>query len=670
LLALCVVCVAFGPRVAMADETVFVCQGPSNGPIFLPSLNPSYTETGPCPMRIESVGTRMPQGTTDRFEADAPAGLSITGASIGNLSSGFVNDGSTGQYGGGFYWNGGGGAEIVPGESSYSTPAGLNTSVFGFFMVCGQSSCTQSDASITVETATLTARETTAPTMTASGVWASPGWVRGTWNLLWGGDSPSGVCALTGSISGVSLSPETVSPNQTTWHQCTTGAWPGDTVETAAYPNGPNPLVLNATDAAGLTNSISKSILIDNSPPTVNFSGPSDSPSTAGTQYITATGSAGPSGVYGIDCSVDGSASVWYPAGTARLAVSGLGEHQVSCYAENNAVDPNGVHGTSAPVTFTTKIGTPTIAAVGFDRVVDGLRCRRITQRVRVPEHSVTVKVGGRPVLVRVPARTQRIRLTRCHVRSVRRRITVVETVRRHGHLVRVHRHRVVRILLTPHVVSRSVRRVGYGRSTTVNGWLGTSSGVALGGQPVQILSAPDNGQDDYQPVATVTTAPNGSWSARLGPGPSRLIRASYAGASTTEATESSSATVVVPARIRLLAVTPKRVPWGGTVRLSGRLAGGYVPPGGVLVRLRIGEGSAVTTYGVHPHVGADNGRFATTYTFGAGEPSQYRSFWFQVATLPMGNYPYAAAASNRRDVVVGGAPTVPRRHRRHRRGR
>ena len=51
------------------------------------------------------------------------------------------------------------------------------------------------------------------------------------------------------------------------------------------------------------------------------------------------------------------------------------------------------------------------------------------------------------------------------------------------------------------------------------------------------------------------------------------------------------------------------------------------------------------------------NGRFTTTYTFGAGYAGAYKSYWFQIATLPVGDYPYAPAASGRRSVLVGGHP-------------
>jgi hypothetical protein len=118
---------------------------------------------------------------------------------------------------------------------------------------------------------------------------------------------------------------------------------------------------------------------------------------------------------------------------------------------------------------------------------------------------------------------------------------------------------------------------------------------------------------------------------------------------------------LIVPASIRLIRLTPHRVAWGGTVRIVGQLEGGYLPSGGALVRLRIGSGSSYSTYGVQEHV-AGNGRFSTTYTFGAGQASFYQSFWFQLASLPMSSYPYAPAGSRRRSVLVGGHPAIPAR--------
>lgn len=151
-----------------------------------------------------------------------------------------------------------------------------------------------------------------------------------------------------------------------------------------------------------------------------------------------------------------------------------------------------------------------------------------------------------------------------------------------------------------------------------------------------------------------MTTNRDGTWRARLAPGPSRLVVALYSGGPLTEGAFSPEARLVVPAKIKLLSVTPRQVRWGGTVRITGQLFGGYLPPGGALVRLRIGFGHSFQTYGVQEHV-TGSGLFSTTYTFGTGSPSVHRTYWFQVASLPMGNYPYAPAASKRVTVSVGG---------------
>jgi hypothetical protein len=228
-----------------------------------------------------------------------------------------------------------------------------------------------------------------------------------------------------------------------------------------------------------------------------------------------------------------------------------------------------------------------------------------------------------------------------------------------------VKRHKTIKVVELPHVVMHSSKRVGHSRRTTVSGWLGLPDGTALGGQVVSVLTAPDNGLGQFTLAAVTTTAANGGWSAPLPAGPSRLVEAYYAGAATFEPSVSAQVRAIVPAKVKLISVSPSRVAWGGTVRITGRLVGGYLPPGGALVRLRIGQGSSYQTYGVQEHV-TGNGRFTTTYTFGAGYAGIFKSFWFQIATLPMGDYPYAPAASGRRSVLVGGHPRPPVTHRHH----
>ncbi len=234
--------------------------------------------------------------------------------------------------------------------------------------------------------------------------------------------------------------------------------------------------------------------------------------------------------------------------------------------------------------------------------------------------------------------------------------------VRRHGHITRIKRVKTVPVLVLPHAVNQTSRRVGHGKATTVSGWLGTYTGVALAGQTVEILAAPNDGQNVFTPVATATTAANGGWTATISPGPSRLLEAPYAGGGDAQASLSGLVSEIVPAKVVLLRVYPRKVAWGQTVHIVGQLKGGYLPPGGALVRLRIGLGSTFVTYGVHEHVGG-NGRFTTTYTFGLGDASVLRSYWFQIASLPIGDYPYAPANSRKLSVLVGGPPAARRHH-------
>jgi hypothetical protein len=651
---------------ARADEYVVSC-GPQPNGVFAATPN-ELSAQATCPggsLTLSTEDAGIKQGQNALWQAKAPAGLTIVSASIPSMREQYVNAGTNGDYGGDFYW-GGSASNITPTETSASFP-GINSQYFGFQIVCGKPTCNNPNVPyVGINEAILQVHEAAGPSLSSpSGLWQTTGWVRGTWPFVLSSDSQAGVCLLAAALNGQPIA-QTQSPtNPAAWHQCD-AAPISIPVNTAGFGQGALSLDLLAADAAAVHSTASKTVYVDNAPPTVTLTGPTDAPSTAGTQYVTATASAGPSGVAGISCSLDGAPAQWYAASTAQIAVTGVGTHQVQCFSENNAVDANGVHGSSATQTFAMKIGYPTVSAVAFSTVVNKLRCRRVSERVRIPARWVKVRVRGRVERVREKAHTQTIKVTRCHARTVRRRITREVTVHRHGKTVRVKRSRVVRVVVEPRTVLKTTRRVGHGHHTTVSGWLGTATGTALGGQMVDVLTAADNGRENFHVAAVTTTAANGGWSARLGAGPSRLIEASYSGAASTEGAVSAPAHLIVPAKVQLLSASPRRVAWGGVVHLIGRLKGGYLPRGGALVRLRIGLGNSDTTYGVREHV-TGKGRFTTDYTFGAGDPAAHRSFWFQLASLPMGDYPYAPASSRRLTVYVGGHPKPPA-HRRHRR--
>jgi hypothetical protein len=641
---------------AAGDETVRACGNDANN-VFAASAAPNIAPASVCGSAGYNSGLALfsegnaSAGQTGRWQAVTPAGLELVGMTATGVQSGGVNDGQA--FGGGFYWAGGG----IPVRTGVTGPnVGAvfpkPSTYFGMQLICGKSPC-RSAAQLEVAAFSLYVRETTGPSFVApTGLWQASGWIRGTWPFFAWGNSPSGLCSLSARLNG-QLVDSTSSPRDVSqWHQCATGPV-GGRVDTSRFGQGAMPLTLSTGDAAGVPASVSKTIYVDNSTPVVSMGGPTDAPSTAGPQVITAHGSGSPSGIADLVCSVDGGRSHVYPGTSARVAVSGIGEHVVRCYAENNAVDPAGTRGRSAVTSWPVKIGQPTVAAISFNRIV-GLRCHRVQVSVRIPGRWITIRRRGHRMRVKTRAHRRVERVTRCHPRTAVRRTVVFVPVRRHGHVVKVKRIKHVRVVVPPHVVAKTSRRVPFGRRTTVNGWLGTSTGTAIGGAVVHVLSAPDDQSGRFTEAATVRSDRSGAWRARLPAGPSRIVEAVYDGDSTTERATSAEVHVIVPARIKLTSVSPRRVPWGGTVHITGRLLGGFLPPGGALVRLRIGFGHSYETYGVREHVGG-HGRFTTTYTFGAGEAGVLRRFFFQIATLPMGDYPYAPANSGKRTVLVGG---------------
>jgi len=165
--------------------------------------------------------------------------------------------------------------------------------------------------------------------------------------------------------------------SQTAWHQCSGGSF-SQSFNTAAVASASGvPLVMWARDAAYdyqagayLSAAVTKDVNIDNTPVSLTLSGPTDAPSTAGVQYVTATATAGPSGIQGISCSVDGAPAQFYNGASAQIPVSGIGAHSIRCAADDNAVDASGGHGWST-------------LALDAIRTSRGMRWTRRVRRVR-----------------------------------------------------------------------------------------------------------------------------------------------------------------------------------------------------------------------------------------------------------------------------------------------
>jgi hypothetical protein len=229
------------------------------------------------------------------------------------------------------------------------------------------------------------------------------------------------------------------------------------------------------------------------------------------------------------------------------------------------------------------------------------------------------------------------------------------------------HRWRELRACrrLKIHVVSS--KRVGYGKPVTLHGLLITAQGAPLADAPVRIVAAPDNGLEQFAPVTVATTASDGTWSVTLPAGPSRIIKAIYAG-SAYVLPVSGKVNVIVPAKIGI-SITPHRVPWANFIEVRGHLNGGHVPPDGVALRFLVRYPHSKRPTSLLPLRTNSRGQFAFTWSYNGGHG---------VATYPMSiattatesDYPFDAARS-RAIAVTFGVPTPARdrTERHHKRG-
>jgi hypothetical protein len=403
----------------------------------------------------------------------------------------------------------------------------------------------------------------------------------------------------------------------------------------------------NAVDPQGNhdTGSASMSVHIDEAPPSLSFepqnprdptgvvvdTSDSESGVAAGSIQIAPAGS----GTWtSIPTSFDG----------ARLAThfDDAGLHGPYSFKATSCDNVGNCASTTEQMTLPVRVASD--QEVSLTKIVDPVRRRVVIKRIRVGWHWVTLRQGSRLVRVKRGGHFKTVKITEYVQRCTTRRIRTGP-----------HTWRLKRNCAPPHVRLTSTLQVPYGRSVTIHGLYTTGQGAPLSGQTVHIFAAPDNGFGAFSQIGTATTSGDGSWTTTLPAGSSRIIRAATDGTATI-LPSSGQATVIVPAKIRLLKVWPQHVAWGGTVHLVGQLFGGFLPAGGALVRLRIGYKSTYSTYGVEEHVTGD-GRFSTVASFGPGDPSVSRTYWFQIASLPMGNYPYAPAASQKVSVIVGGRP-------------
>ena len=613
-------------------------------------------------------GGAMPAGARIGMQTNAPPGVAIIAALVDPYEIENINN-NQGWGGGSYYAGGGSGWDS---GAAVESDSGFSSSYWGFQMICGWSSCSNF-GDIYLNSIQLTAEEDQGPSLTAVGssnlwyqashwVWNPPGDL---WSIGLSGMDPSGVCQMWATLNGVQINSPGQTPDTAVWQQCPDWTW-NASVDTRNYvpTSGPLALTLAGSNAAGVVSAPAETVNVDNDPVQLSLSGPTTASTSSGTQYVTATASAGPSGV-AIGCSLDGGPQRWQNGTVEQVPVAGAGDHVVSCEAHNGAIDPQGQYAYSATRTWSLDIGQPTVSAISFARIADALKCGRARERVTIPAHWVTARRHHELVRVHKRRHIKTVSVERCHPRIVWQRKTVWVSVRRHGKLVSVKRTKRVRVALMPHTVMQTKRQVAYGRGTTVSGWLGTAGGTAIGGVPVEILTAPNNGQGQFTAAAATTTAADGAWSAAIGPGPSRLVEAVYGGSAALLPATSTPVELNVPARISL-SVSAHVAPWDGIVTLRGHLDGGYVPPDGVALRLLIDLPDRARPYEPLAFRTDAEGNFVIHWSWGTG--SGVVTYPLAVATTATeSDFPFTASRSSWIRVTFG-RPT-PHHHHRHRRG-
>ena len=268
------------------------------------------------------------------YQISAPPGITINqvdydDSQLQNIANGRGWIGFT-------YWNGGTAPVHPNGTAVDAAASGPSldtnwTAYWGIELRCVQSVCSW-PGQIQLDQITVYASEAQGPSITPvadpSSLWARPGTGSGTRQATLGplpvaGADSSGVCSLSLQVgaSAPIADPSLPPPNNSSWQECQRQrvGQRRSTRATTSAARGNYPSTLQATNAAGLPNApMSETLNVDNDPVSVSLSTPDDPNPTVWVNHavtVDATPSTGPSGLGGMNCSVDGGAAQSYPAG-------------------------------------------------------------------------------------------------------------------------------------------------------------------------------------------------------------------------------------------------------------------------------------------------------------------------------------------------------------------
>jgi hypothetical protein len=174
----------------------------------------------------------------------------------------------------------------------------------------------------------------------------------------------------------------------------------------------------------------------------------------------------------------------------------------------------------------------------------------------------------------------------------------------------------------------------------TLTGRLLDHAGAPIAGAAIELRQQPSYLGAESRLIATTNTTRSGNWRFRVRNGPSRVLTVGYR----SHSKDPGYVTQLQYHEKVLAPVTlsaPRQVRPGRRFDFRGRLAGGYVSPGGVLVSLEIHYGGEWREIALLRT--SHRGTFSYRYTFAAVEPATY---YFRAVIPSAIVYPFASAAS------------------------
>jgi hypothetical protein len=199
----------------------------------------------------------------------------------------------------------------------------------------------------------------------------------------------------------------------------------------------------------------------------------------------------------------------------------------------------------------------------------------------------------------------------------------------------------------------RSKAAVPYGRGASFSGRLVSAGGEPLGGLPVTVVETFAQGSRTGRRASLVRSGADGTFLARLAPGPSRQVEAVFGGNRALTRAVGSAAALGVRTAVRLRASSSTAQVGGAPVLFRGRLArrGAAIPPEGRRVQLqfRLSGGAWSEFRTVQTNAG---GRFRFPYAF-SDDDSRGVHFQFRAYVPAQEGWPFDPGAS--RPVIVTG---------------